>query len=49
MTKNLEAEIEKLFAALKLQWALGYDQALEDAGIDPETFDTRSRNPWSYL
>lgn len=45
-TALLEKRLEELFAALRTQWQTGYEQALIDLEIDPETYIQPTKNPW---
>lgn len=45
--KSFQDRVDELFAALRTQWQRGYEQALIDNDIDPETYVQPTRAPWS--
>lgn len=44
---SLQRRVDELFQALRSQWQRGYEQALIDNDIDPETYVQPTRAPWS--
>lgn len=46
MPSPLEKRIYELTDALRNQWQLGYEAALVELDIDPETHIQSTRNPW---
>ena len=43
---SLERRIEELMEALRSQWQVGYEAALIELDIDPQTHIQSTRNPW---
>lgn len=43
---RLERRIEELMEALRSQWQVGYEAALIELDIDPQTHIQSTRNPW---
>lgn len=44
---SLKERVQELYQALRSQWQRGYEQALIDNDIDPETYVQPTRAPWS--
>lgn len=46
MQRALELRIIQLMQALQNQWQQGYEAALLDLEVDPETHIQSTKNPW---